>query len=64
MDLFKVQDHQKGVKMYKGRLKRLCSSRDGVHLGPEKLGHLTKRQYVYQNGSIDTSLDPPLLSVE
>ncbi len=23
-------------KMYLGRGKRLCSSRDGVHLGPEK----------------------------
>jgi hypothetical protein len=43
-----------------GTLKSLCSSREGVHLGPEKD---TCRQTVYRYGSIDTSLDPPLFSL-
>ncbi len=44
--------------MYKGRLKRSCSSRDGVYLGPEK------DKAVYQSGPIDTSFGPPLFSLD
>jgi hypothetical protein len=44
------------VKMYYGRLKRLCFSRDGVHLWPERT---VANKTVYQNGSIDTKFHPP-----
>jgi hypothetical protein len=40
----------------------LCSSRDGVHLGPEKDTHADKT--VYQYGSIYTALDPALFSLD
>ncbi len=39
--------------------KRLCSSRGGVHLGPEKG---TARQDSLTKGSIDTNIEPPLFS--
>ncbi len=39
-------------------LKRLCSSRDDVHLGPEK------DRTVFQNTSINTCFDTPLFSLD